>query len=185
MIEKDLVLPFNLLFSSSSLSPLFLFPCVSVCYFGVVVFYDVFMFPLVHVSCFCSNFVCVCVCGYHEVCIKYLKDKIVLFRTIVSFSANSILSSCVYIGLSFYSSLPCSYCHKLSFFISWVHYQIEEAIVILNTFLPLNFILYCLTVFWYRVLIFLILSIHHLTQSFVYFCLFVSGLKAPFNISCK
>ena len=67
--------------------------------------------------------VCVCVCGYHEVWIKYLIDKVVLFRTIVSFSADSILSSCIYIGLSFPSSLPCSYCHKLSFFISWVHYQ--------------------------------------------------------------
>lgn len=184
MIDEDLVLPLNLLFSSSSLSPFFLFPCVSVYYFGLVVFYGVFVSSC-HVSCLCYNFVCVCVCGYHEVWIKYLIDKVVLFRTIVSFSADSILSSCVYIGLSFPSSLPFSYCHKLSFFISWVHYQTEEATVILNTFLPLNFILYCLTVFWYRVLIFLILSIHHLIQSFVYFCLFASGLKAPFNISCK
>ena len=29
----------------------------------------------------------------------------------------------------------------------------------------------------------MILSIYHLTQSFVYFCLFISGRRAPFNIS--
>ena len=34
LIDKDLVLPFYLLFSDCSISPLFLFPCVSACLSG-------------------------------------------------------------------------------------------------------------------------------------------------------
>ena len=38
LIKEDLVLPFYLLFHGCSISPLFLFPCVSVCHFGWMAF---------------------------------------------------------------------------------------------------------------------------------------------------
>ena len=53
LIDEDLILPFYLLFSGSSISPLFLFPFVSVCHFGLMVFCDIFL-----------SFFFVCVCLY-------------------------------------------------------------------------------------------------------------------------
>ena len=38
LIDEDLVLPFYLSFYGCSISPLFLFPCVSVCHFGLMAF---------------------------------------------------------------------------------------------------------------------------------------------------
>ena len=82
-----------------------------------------FLLFMFHVS---APILCVWGGGYHEVCIKYLIDKIVLFRTIVSFSGDSILSSCVYIGLSFSSSLPCSF---FFFLVAWHCHSFHVLIV--------------------------------------------------------
>ena len=89
LIDENLVLPFYFLFSGCSTSPLFLFSCVSVCHFGLVVFSYVFLSFLFFVSCLCSRFM---FCRYHEVCIKCFWDKMVFF------SADSILSSFTYMG---------------------------------------------------------------------------------------
>ena len=50
LIKENLVLPFYALFSGCSLSPLFLFPFVSVCHFPLVVFY---VFSVSSFSIFC------------------------------------------------------------------------------------------------------------------------------------
>ena len=83
MIDKDLVLPFYRMFSGCSICPFFLFPCVSVCHFGLVVFYDVFLsFLFFFASCLCCTFMFY---GYHEVCIEHLINRIVLFLLIASY----------------------------------------------------------------------------------------------------
>src|SRR3712207_8155313 len=43
LIYKGLILPFYFLFSSCSLFPLFLFPCISDCHFSLVLFCDGFL----------------------------------------------------------------------------------------------------------------------------------------------
>ena len=56
-MDEDLILPLYLLFNGCSVSPLFLFPCISVCQFGLVIFYIFFFL----VSSF-SILVPVCIC---------------------------------------------------------------------------------------------------------------------------
>ena len=60
-------------FGGCSIAPLFPFPCYSVRYFSLVVFYDAFLSSIFYVSCVFSRFM---FCSYHEAC---LIDKIVLF----------------------------------------------------------------------------------------------------------
>lgn len=134
-------LRFYLLFSDCSLYPLFLFRCVSVSYFSLVVFY---VFPHFLFFLFCIFLFC----GYHEVSIKCVLDKSLI-------SSDSILSLLTYTSsilflLSFYVFVVAFY----SFV--YVYYQIEVTIDILKVF-PLNFyvIINCFnTLFWNRVAIF-------------------------------
>ena len=76
MINENLGLPFHLLFSSCSIPP-FLSSLVFLSAIFVWVFLGYFShFLLFCVSCLCSR----CMfCGHHEICIKRLIDKIVLF----------------------------------------------------------------------------------------------------------
>ena len=76
---------FCLLFSDLSVSPFFfsVCVCVSVNQFGRFVFFNqIFLFPLFYVLCLCSRFM---FHGYHELCIKYLMDKIIVFLLIAPY----------------------------------------------------------------------------------------------------
>lgn len=63
-IDKYLGLPFYLLFSGCSISPLLLFPCVSVYYFSWRVSMMFFSVSSFSISCLCSRFT---FCDYYEV----------------------------------------------------------------------------------------------------------------------
>lgn len=86
-----------------SIPSLFLFPCVSICHFGFLVPHEIF------VSSFLI-FIALCFCGYPEVCIKCLTDKIFL----------SLLIHLIFIYLYEFCPFPLSLlyfcCLKLSIF---------------------------------------------------------------------
>ena len=135
------------------------------------------IFSLSNASCLWSRFM---FSGCHEVYMKLLINKTVFLLLMVPYlhfpvRLPSIFSSPFMLLLSqffpFYSvsSLP-----------SWSNYRYFYSFFSFN--------LYTVTVylFWYTALIFwFFLHVFHLTQSFVYFCLFVSNRRASFNISFK
>lgn len=94
--------------------------CFSLCFCLSILIWRFYMMffsvsSFFNVSCLCSRFF---FCGYHEVCIKCLIDKVVLFLLIASHVHLSL-------QVAFFSLPPFSFCcHKLSFSTLWVHNQI-------------------------------------------------------------
>ena len=85
IIGEDIVLPFPLLYSGCSVSPLFLLPCVSICHFKLVNFYDVFFnFLFVDVLRLYSRFIVTM--NYYEMSYRWNSP----------FPTHSILFSFVY-----------------------------------------------------------------------------------------
>ena len=118
-------------------------------------------------------------CGYHEVCIKYLINKIALCMLIASY-LHLPIQVC-----PFPPPLSCSSCLKWCPFMLWVCYQTEVALVVFTAFSPFNFYAptVCLKIYsdWVGIFWFYL----YLTQGFVYFGLFISGRRASLNISFK
>ena len=81
-------LPFHLLLSDCSPSPLLLF--LVFLSFYLVFSYHVFPLPLCDALCLCSRFI---TCCYHDGCVKHLTDKRVLFLMIDSLISLFIYSS--------------------------------------------------------------------------------------------
>ena len=96
IIDEDLVLTFYLLFSCSK-CPFFPFPYVSICHFGLVVFYNFFFSVsscfMLHVSALYLCFEIFMFWGYYEV---YIKHLIALFLLIVSLSSFAYTGSILF-----------------------------------------------------------------------------------------
>ena len=158
------------LFPGCSILP---FPCASVCHFSLLVLHNVFLSFLFFVSYLCSRFIAY---GYHEVYIKCLTDKIVLFlltssylhlsRQVPSFSSSSLVFLLsqnapfhVVNLLPNWGSYSCFYCFFSQF--------------------PLHTINKCLKICCDKELQFSDSVCQYITfLSFVYFCFFVSGRRA-------
>ena len=132
MIDEDLVLQYYLLFSGCSISSLFLFPCVSVCHFGLVVSYDIFLSFLF--LCFMS-LLCAYVLwlpfGLYKTCHR--------FNSL--FSADGILSSLTYMSFFSFSSsnFMCLLSQIIPFYTVCSQTAIAVVIFLLSFFLPLTF----------------------------------------------
>lgn len=116
-------------FGGCSIAPLFPFPCYSVCYFSLVVFYDAFLSFIFYVSCLFSRFM---FCSYHEVC---LIDKIVLFL-LLAFYLHLPIQVLSFSSSPFMFLLP----QSILFYL-WVCYKIKVATVISTAFFSLLVIL--------------------------------------------
>lgn len=103
---------------------LFVFFFVFVCYFSLLVFFNVF-FTVLYVSYLCSRFL---FSGYHETYIKCLINKIVFIFLITS---QFLLPTQV----SFFPSFSFIFLLKIvNFFMLYVHYQIKVTLAMFNAF---------------------------------------------------
>ena len=120
-------------------------------------------------------------CDSHEICMCCLIDKIVHSLLIASYLHLSIWA------LSFSSPFMFLFSQNTPF-LCWLHYRIEIAMVIFTAFFPFKLyaIIKCLTTYSDIELqspdsacVFITL----IKNFFLYFCLCVSGIRAPFKIS--
>lgn len=133
-----------------------------------IVFFSIFSF---YILSLCPRFL---FWDYHVVGIKHFID--ITFPLIVSslhFPIQFPLTSSSPF-IYFFQKLPC--------FMFCVCYQIEIAIIIFNVLLFNLYGKHYYLTFYSEVALQFSNSVYLITQNFVYFCFFVSGRRAPFNI---
>lgn len=142
LITDNLFLSFYLLFSDCSLSPLFIFPHVSVCHFPLVV---VFCFSVFSFSVFCISALDLC-------CVITMIIKCLIGKIGCCHQNKDYLFLPVWLLSS--PSLLCFCCLKLSLYVRSLSLNWNSIVIFTASPLNLYSIWYVKNLFWCRVAIF-------------------------------